>query len=48
MNILAAGLPTVPPKPTFVSATDNTISIELYPSEDSLGAAITHYILEVD
>ena len=47
-QILAAGLPSAPPKPSFIAATDNSISVQLYPSLDSLGAAITHYVLEVD
>jgi len=47
-KVLAAGLPSAPSKPSFISATDNSISLQLYPSYDSLGAAITHYVLEVD
>jgi hypothetical protein len=46
--ILAAGIPSTPARPEFVSATDNSISLKMFPSVDSTGAFITHYVLEVD
>jgi hypothetical protein len=38
--ILAARRPSTPPKPEFISATDNSISIKLYPSTEYVGAVI--------
>lgn len=46
--ILAAAIPETPPRPDFVSATDNSITIQMYPADDSKGAFVTHYVLEVD
>jgi hypothetical protein len=46
--ILAASVPITPAKPTFVSATDNSISLRLYPSSDDGGSFVTSYILEMD
>lgn len=46
--VLAADVPTTPLKPTFVSATDNSISIKMYASEDDRGAFVTSYVLEMD
>ena len=46
--ILAADPPSRPPKPTFVSATDNSIAIKLYPSANFNGAFVIKYVLEID
>ncbi len=46
--ILAADKPSQPVKPTFVSATDNSISIRMYPSIGDFGAFVTNYYLEID
>jgi hypothetical protein len=46
--ILAADPPSTPPRPTFVSATDNSISIQLYPSANDNGAFVSSYVLEMD
>ena len=39
--ILAASVPTAPPAPAFVSATDNSITIALTFTEDSNGDAFS-------
>lgn len=41
--ILAADKPTATAKPSFVSATDNSITINLYPSLNYGGAIVTDY-----
>jgi len=46
--ILAADTPSTPPKPSFVSATDNSISIQLYPTADNGGSIVESYELEMD
>ena len=46
--ILAADTPSTPPKPSFVSATDNSISIQLYPAADNGGSIVESYELEMD
>lgn len=46
--ILAASVPSQPPKPTFISSTDNSITVQLYPSLNSHGSTITAYVLEMD
>jgi hypothetical protein len=46
--ILAARVPDAPPKPEFVSATDNSISLQLYPSPDFGGSTVTRYELWMD
>jgi hypothetical protein len=46
--ILAADKPSQPAKPTFVSATDNSISVRMYPSIGDFGAFVTNYYLEID
>jgi hypothetical protein len=46
--ILAASPPSAPPKPLFMSATDNSISIKLQPSIYDYGSYVTAYILEID
>jgi hypothetical protein len=46
--ILAADKPSQPAKPTFVSATDNSLSVRMYPSIGDFGAFVTNYYLEID
>jgi len=38
-----AGVPAAPPKPTYISSTNTTITVQLYPSTKSNGAPITAY-----
>ncbi len=45
--ILAADKPAATAKPSFVSATDNSITINLYPSLNHGGAVVTNYDLEM-
>jgi hypothetical protein len=46
--ILAADVPSKPSKPSFVSATDNSISINMFPSLYDGGSFVTSYALEID
>jgi len=47
-SILAADVPEAPPQPTFVSASDNSITLDLYASEDEGGSFVTDYELWMD
>jgi hypothetical protein len=46
--ILAANVPVTPEKPSFISATNNSITIRMYPSNNDGGSFVTSYILEMD
>jgi hypothetical protein len=46
--LLMAGVPDAPLKPTYISSTDTTITVQLYESMDSNGAPITGYVLYRD
>lgn len=41
--LLMAGVPTAPPKPTYISSTNTTITVQLYPTTKSNGAPVTEY-----
>ena len=43
--ILASSVPDVPPSPAYVSSTDNSITLTLYPSLASNGSPLTTYEL---
>jgi len=45
LTVLAADKPSIPPNPTFLSATANSISLQLYESEDYGGSVVTEYEL---
>jgi hypothetical protein len=40
-------LPSQPPRPSLMQATDNSISVQLYPSPKANGAAIEYYVLSI-
>lgn len=46
--ILAADPPSQPSKPSFIQATDNSITIQMYASIGDFGAFVTQYYLEMD
>ena len=46
--ILASAVPTTPLRPAFISASDNNITLRMFPSSNSNGARVSRYILEVD
>jgi len=46
--ILAAAVPAAPPRPAFISASDNSITLRMFPSSDFNGAHVDRYVLEVD
>ena len=46
--ILAARVPDAPPRPTFISATDNSITLQLYKTTTNVGAFTQSYTLEMD
>lgn len=48
VQILAASPPSIPPKPTFVASSDNSISLQLFPSQNDMGSIVTAYVLEMD
>ena len=48
LTVLAADKPSIPPSPTFVSATANSITLQLYESEDYGGTVVTQYELWMD
>jgi hypothetical protein len=43
-----AGVPRQPLKPSYISSTDTTITVQLYPSPDTNGAPIQGYRLYRD
>jgi hypothetical protein len=45
--VLAADVPSQPPRPSLMQATDNSISVQLYPSPKANGAAIEYYVLSI-
>lgn len=47
-HVLAASPPDTPAKPEFISATNNSISIQLFPSLNDNGSPVTDYVLEMD
>lgn len=46
--LLMAGIPTVPPKPTYISSDSTSITVQLYQSEWSNGSPITSYEVWTD
>lgn len=48
LTVLAADKPSRPPRPTFVSATANSITLMIYESEDYGGSPVTEYELWMD
>lgn len=48
LTVLAADKPSIPPTPTFVSATANSITVQLHESEDYGGSVVTQYELWMD
>jgi hypothetical protein len=46
--VVAAGIPTAPPSPTYVSSTDSTITLAFQLSSDNGGSLILNYIIKVD
>ena len=45
--LVAAQVPSRPPKPTYSSSTDTSVSIDIHPSSDDGGKIITSIILQV-
>lgn len=45
MFVLAADRPDQPLRPSLIEATDNSITVQLYPSPNANGAPIQHYEL---
>ena len=43
--LLMAGVPEAPPKPSYISSTDTTITVQLYETQNSNGSPITGYEL---
>lgn len=41
--MLMAGVPNAPPKPTYISSTSTSITVQFYPTSNSNGAAINGY-----
>jgi hypothetical protein len=48
LTVLAANVPSPPPRPEFISATNNAITIQLFESEDIGGSVVTNYELWMD
>ena len=46
--LIAATVPSRPDAPTFVSATLNSITIQLSPASDDGGSAVTKYVIYAD